>query len=208
MGRQIESKCKLCRREGVKLFLKGTRCFGAKCAIEKRNFAPGQHGKARTKLSDYGVQLREKQKMKKFYSVLERQFRKNFAEASRMKGVTGNNLVQLMERRLDNTIYRLMWSLSRGEGRQMVRHKKIFVNGVLVNVPSYLVKIGDQITLRNDESTEKRVRQTLEKRQDQTVPAWLEMNAEKLIGKIVRVPEESEAGLPVEVQQIIELYSK
>ena len=158
MGRQIEAKCKLCRREGIKLYLKGLRCFSAKCAIEKRNFAPGQHGKARTKLSDYGIQLREKQKMKKFYGVLERQFRKNFSEASRMKGVTGNNLVQLMERRLDNTVYRLLWVFSRAEGRQFVHHKKVLVNGVLVDVPSYLVKPGDQITLRKEESTEKRVR--------------------------------------------------
>lgn len=208
MGRQIEAKCKMCRREGVKLYLKGMRCFSAKCAIEKRNFPPGQHGKGRTKLSDYGIQLREKQKMKKFYSVLERQFRKNFKEATRMKGVTGNNLVQLMERRLDNTVFRLFFAASRGEARQMVRHKKIFVNNVLVNIPSYLVKTGDEITLRKEESTEKRVRETFEKRQDQELPTWLELNKEKLVGKVTRVPEESEAGLPVEVQQIIELYSK
>ena len=208
MGRQIEAKCKMCRREGVKLYLKGMRCFSAKCAIEKRNFPPGQHGKGRSKLSDYGIQLREKQKMKKFYSILERQFRKNFKEATRMKGVTGNNLVQLMERRLDNTVFRLFFALSRGEARQMVRHKKIFVNNVLVNIPSYLVKTGDEITLRKEESTEKRVRETFEKRQDQDLPTWLELNKEKLIGKVTRVPEESEAGLPVEVQQIIELYSK
>ena len=125
-----------------------------------------------------------------------------------MKGVTGNNLVQLMERRLDNTVFRLFFALSRGEARQMVRHKKIFVNNVLVNIPSYLVKTGDEITLRKDESTEKRVRETFEKRQDQELPTWLELNKEKLTGKVTRVPEESEAGLPVEVQQIIELYSK
>ncbi len=208
MGRLIEAKCKLCRREGIKLYLKGMRCFSAKCAIEKRNFAPGQHGKARTKLSDYGIQLREKQKMKKFYGVLERQFRKNFHEASRMKGVTGDSLVQLMERRLDNTVYRLLWAASRSEGRQMVRHKKVFVNGVLVDIPSFLVKQGDEITLRKEETTEKRVRVTLEKRQDHAVPGWLELNREKLVAKVVRMPEEQDAGLPVEVQQIIELYSK
>jgi len=208
VGRLIEAKCKLCRREGIKLYLKGMRCFSAKCAIEKRNFAPGQHGKARTKLSDYGIQLREKQKMKKFYGVLERQFRKNFHEASRMKGVTGDSLVQLMERRLDNTVYRLLWAASRSEGRQMVRHKKVFVNGVLVDIPSFLVKQGDEITLRKEETTEKRVRVTLEKRQDHAVPGWLELNREKLVAKVVRMPEEQDAGLPVEVQQIIELYSK
>jgi len=208
VGRQIEAKCRLCRREGIKLYLKGMRCFSAKCAIEKRNFAPGQHGKMRSKLSDYGLQLREKQKMKKFYGVLERQFRKAFYQASRMKGVTGSNLVQLMERRLDNLVYRLLWAASRGEARQMVRHRKIYVNGVLVDIPSYLVRTGDQITVRNEEGTEKRVRECLERRQDHLIPAWLELDRQKLVGKVVRLPEESEAGLPVEVQQIVELYSK
>ena len=208
MGRQIEPRCKLCRREGVKLFLKGMRCFSAKCAIEKRNFAPGQHGKSRSKLSDYGVQLREKQKMKKFYGVLEQQFRKAFREGSRMKGVTGSNLVQLMERRLDNVIYRLLWAHSRSEARQMVHHKKIFVNGTLVDIPSFPVKVGDQISLRQDEALEKRVKDTLEKHQAQTVPGWLELEKGRTSGKVTRLPEEHEAGLPVEVQQIVELYSK
>ncbi|MBI4398529.1 MAG: 30S ribosomal protein S4 [Candidatus Omnitrophica bacterium] len=208
VGRLIEPKCKQCRREGLKLYLKGMRCFSDKCAIEKRNFAPGQHGKGRTKLSDYGIQLREKQKMKKFYGVLERQFRKNFHEASRMKGVTGDSLIQLMERRLDNAIYRLLWALSRAEGRQMVHHKKIFVNGVLVDIPSYLVSPGDEITVRREESTEKRIRGVIEKKKDYAIPAWLESNQEKLQAKIIRMPEEQDAGLPVEVQQIIELYSK
>lgn len=208
MGRRIEPKCRLCRREGIKLYLKGMRCFSAKCAIERRNFAPGQHGKMRSKLSDYGLQLREKQKMKKFYGVLERQFRKTFKEAARMKGVTGNNLVQLMERRLDNVVSRLLWVPSRGEARQMVRHKKILVNDLLVDIPSYLVKPGDQITLRPEEVLIKRIKENLEKRVEDIVPAWLELDRQRLTGKVMRYPEESEAGLPVQVQQIVELYSK
>jgi len=208
VARRIESKCSLCRREGVKLFLKGMRCLSVKCAIEKRNFAPGQHGQRRTKVSDYGVQLREKQKMKKFYGVLERQFRNAFDKAARMKGVTGSNLVQLMERRLDNVVYRLLWSTSRDEARQIVRHKKVFVNGKILDIPSYLVKVGDVIEAREDESLQKRVKETLEKRQDHEVVSWLEVETAGKKGKIARFPEEQDAGLPVEVQQIVELFSK
>ncbi len=208
MGRRLEPKCRLCRREGVKLFLKGMRCYTEKCAIEKRNFAPGQHGQRRTKLSDYGIQLREKQKMKKFYGVLEKQFRNGFAEAARMKGVTGSNLVELMERRLDNVVYRLLWSLSRQEARQMVRHKKISVNGKLVDIPSFRVRVGDKVALRMNESLETRIKDVQEKRETHDLVGWLDMDKSRTSGTVIRLPEEQDAGLPVEVQQIVELYSK
>lgn len=208
MARRIEPSCKICRREGIKLFLKGIRCSGDKCAFERRNYAPGQHGRSRGKVSDYGLQLREKQKMKRIYSVLEQQFRNFFKRAVRKKGVTGETLIQLLERRLDNVVYRLLFVPSRSSARQFISHRSIFVNKRCVNVPSYLVRPGDVIEVRKREDVEKRVKATLEILKDRTVPVWLELDRDSLIGKVVKLPTKADAGLPVEESLIVELYSK
>lgn len=208
MARYIGPSCRLCRREGIKLFLKGIRCSLAKCAIERRNFAPGQHGKNRVKLSDYGLQLREKQKMKRIYGVLERQFRQGFHKASRRKGVTGENLIQIMECRLDSTVYRICFAASRAEARQFVHHGHVLVNGRRVNVPSFQVKPGDVIEVKNKETVQQRVRDTLESLKDRPIPEWLGVDKSALKATVVRRPTKSEAGLPVEESMIVELYSK
>lgn len=208
MGRYLGSSCKLCRREGIKLFLKGTRCMTPKCAIEKRNFPPGQHGKRRSKPSDYGLQLREKQKMKRIYGMLETQFRNFFSNAARKKGVTGETLIQLLERRLDNAVYRLLFAASRAEARQFVTHGNVYVNEHLVNIPSYLVRPGDTIELRKKEAIEKRVRMNLDVLKDRPVPEWLELDRNKLVARILRNPMKEDAGLPVEESTVVELYSK
>lgn len=208
MARYIGPSCRLCRREGIKLFLKGTRCALAKCAIERRNFAPGQHGKNRAKLSDYGLQLREKQKMKRIYGLLERQFRQGFHKAAKHKGVTGENLIQIMECRLDNVAYRLNFVLSRAEARQFVHHGHVRVNGRRVDVPSFQVKPGDLIEVKKKEAVEQRVRDNIELLKDRAVPEWLALDQSSLKGTVVRRPTKSEAGLPVEESMIVELYSK
>ena len=207
MGKYIGPAVRLSRREGVNLFLKGSRRTDDK--VEKRLAQqPGQHGKGRQKLSDYGVQLREKQKLKRIYGLLERQFRVFFARAQRRRGATGEMLIQLLEQRLDNVVYRLMWVQTRREARQMVNHGLIFVNGRVVNIPSYIVKPGDKIEPRQKEATINRVKAKLELVQDLQVPEWLSLDRNKLQAEIVRFPTKADAGLPVEEQLIVELYSK
>lgn len=208
MARLIEPVCRLCRREGIKLFLKGIRCTGDKCAIERRNQVPGQHGRRRSKLSDYGLQLREKQKTKRIYGMLERQFRVFFERASRAPGATGQKLVELLERRLDNVVYRLYWGTSRNEARQLVLHKNVFVNGRSVNIPSFLVRAGDKIELRKKEKVVKRIKGIVEMLQDRPPVEWLQVDKENMTAEVLRLPTQADAGLPVEESLIVELYSK
>ena len=208
MARRTGAVCRLCRREGMKLFLKGIRCTGDKCAIERRNQPPGMHRRTRGKLSDYGVQLREKQKAKRIYGMLERQFRSFFRKAAKKRGVTGEFLIQQLERRLDNVVYRLLFVPSRAEARQFVTHGMVLVNGRGVNIPSFQVRPGDMVQLYQNEAIKKRVEGNLEMLKDRTVPEWLELNRQTLEGKIVRLPGKADAGLPVEESQIVELYSK
>ena len=188
--------------------MKGIRCTGDKCAVERRSRPPGMHYRAGAKLSDYGAQLREKQKAKRIYGMLERQFRAFFRKAVKKRGVTGETLIQFLERRLDNVIYRLLFVPSRAEARQLVNHGQILVNGRVVDVPSFQVRTGDSSELKGDESLKKRVQGNLEMLKDRTVPDWLELNRETLSAKITRLPEKKDAGLPVEESQIVELYSK
>ena len=208
MARHILPVCRLCRRESIKLFLKGIRCTGDKCAIERRNQPPGIHGRRRPKLSDYGLQLREKQKTKRIYGMLEKQFRVFFSRANRASGSTGERLVELLERRLDNVIYRLHWASSRSEARQLVTHASIFVNGRSVNIPSFLVRIGDKIELRKKEAVQKRIKATLEMLQDRPQSEWLKSDPQNLAAEVLRLPTKADAGLPVEESLIVELYSK
>lgn len=208
MARRIGPVCRLCRREGMKLFLKGIRCTGDKCAIERRNQPPGMHRRSRGKLSDYGLQLREKQKAKKIYGMLERPFRSFFERASKKRGVTGDTLIQLLERRLDNVVYRLLFVPSRAEARQLVSHGFITVNGRRVNVASFRVRAGDIVQPCGAEAFQKRIQNNLEMLKDRPLPGWLELNRETLEAKILRLPEKADAGLPVEESQIVELYSK
>ena len=209
MGRYVGPVCRLCRREGLKLFLKGQKCYTAKCPVEKRTYAPGQHGQNRIKLSDYGIQLREKQKAKRIYSVFERQFSGYFKVAQKSKGVTGQMLLQQLERRLDNVIYRMGFGASRAEGRQLVHHKAIAVNGRVVDVPSYLVKVKDVISVApGAEGWAKRIKATLEQTKDRPAPAWVMIDPAKQTGSIVRLPERDDLGLPIQEQLIVELYSK
>ncbi|MEI6631680.1 MAG: 30S ribosomal protein S4 [bacterium] len=209
MARYIDAVCRLCRREGEKLFLKGTRCTTQKCAITKRAFAPGQHGSARkTKLSNYGVQLREKQKVKRIYGVLERQFRKYFKIASHTKGVTGKVLLQLLERRLDNVVFRLGLASSRAQARQLVRHNFIFVNSKRVNIPSFLVEKDDLLAVKSTEKAAKRMKENMEMTKDRSVPTWLEFNATEFKAKVLRLPEKPDISSQIQEQLIVELYSK
>ena len=208
MARRTGPVCRLCRREGIKLFLKGIRCTGDKCAIERRNTPPGMHRRSRGKLSDYGLQLREKQKAKKIYGMLERQFRSFFERASKKRGITGETLIQLLERRLDNVIYRLLLVPSRAEARQLVNHGFILVNGRTVSISSFQVRTGDVIQPHSDETLRKRIQGNLEMLKDRIIPDWLELNRETLEAKVTRLPEKADAGLPVEESQIVELYSK
>jgi small subunit ribosomal protein S4 len=210
MGRRIGPSCKLCRREGVKLFLKGIRCTGDKCAIERNNVPPGMHGAkgARRKMSDYYLQLREKQKAKRIYGMLEKQFRVFFARALKTRGITGEKLVEMLERRLDNVVYRLLFVTSRPESRLFVRHGHVVVNGKKVSIPSFQVKVGDLVEISAKETARKRITANLEMFKDRNVPEWLELDRKKLSGRIIRLPHREESGLPVEEQQIVELYSK
>lgn len=208
MARYTDASCRLCRREGQKLFLKGARCYTDKCAIARRAYAPGQHGQARKKQSEYGLQLREKQKAKRFYGVLEGQFRTYYEEASRKKGITGENLLFILESRLDNIVYRLGLATSRAEARQFVTHEHFRVNGKKVNVPSYLVKVGDVISVAQNSKESVRFEQILDVTNGRVVPSWLEFDAENLTGKVVALPTREEVDAPVQEHLIVELYSK
>lgn len=209
MARYTASSCRVCRRQGAKLFLKGQRCYSEKCAFEKRSYAPGQHGKGqRVKLSNYGLQLREKQKVKKMYGILERQFRKYFQTASRSKGITGSKLLELLERRLDNVVFRSSFVSSRPEARQIVMHGHVLVNNRKVDIPSYSVKTGDIVVIKQKEKTVKRVKESVEKLKDRTYPGWVEVDKEGLKAKISRLPERSDVAADIKEQLIVELYSK
>lgn len=190
------------------MFLKGTRCATVKCSIAKRSYAPGQHGQGKQKLSNYGLQLREKQKAKWMYGILEKQFRRYFKIASKSKGVTGQVLLQLLERRLDNVIFRLGWGVSRSGSRQIVRHNFVFVNSKRVNIPSYLIAEGDIIQIKTKEKAEKKIRENIGLSSDRSVPSWLEFDAKELKAKILRLPERKDIQQPIQEQLIVELYSK
>lgn len=208
MARYIGAKCRLCRREGEKLFLKGEKCFTSKCAIEKRGFAPGQHGKRRTRLTDYAVQLREKQKVRRTYGVLEKQFRLYYQEADRQQGSTGENLLKLLESRLDNVVYRMGFAASRSEARQILRHNAVTVNGRKVNIPSYQVSPEDVIAVNEKARNQLRIKSSLEFSEQQPGFEWLDVDTKKMAGVFKAHPERSE--LPGEVNEhlIVELYSK
>jgi small subunit ribosomal protein S4 len=208
MARYIGPSCRLCRSEGTKLFLKGTRCYTEKCALARRAYSPGQHGKTKQKLSNYGVQLREKQKVKRMYGILERQFRRYFYIASKSKGVTGEMLLQQLERRLDNVIFRCGFALSTTQARQIARHGIVYVNGKRVNIPSYSVGKEDVISVKNKEKLQKYIRNNAEVCKDREVPGWLSVDRDKLTAKIQRLPERSDITVPIKEQLIVELYSK
>ena len=208
MARYIGPSCRICRREGIKLFLKGMKCGTAKCPVTKRATPPGQHGKGRLKISDYGIQLREKQKLRKTYGLLEQQFKHYFRIASQSKGVTGTVLLQLLERRLDNVIFRFGFGHSRAHGRQLVRHGLVTVDGKKVDLPSYFVKVGNKIAVHGSEKAELSVRKTVETVKDRAVPSWLERKEGELSGTVVRLPERQDCQVPVKEQLIVELYSK
>ncbi len=209
MARYRESVCRLCRREGMKLFLKGDRCFKDSCAIEKRNFAPGQHGKDRkSKVIGYGLQLREKQKVKRIYGLLEGQFRNYFEKAERQRGVTGETLLQILERRLDNTVYRLGFASSRAQGRQLIGHGHIRVNNKKVNIPSFQVKPGDVVSIREKSQKIPGVVSAIEMIGSRGVPSWLELDSGNFSGKVLALPKREDSNLPVQERLIVELYSK
>jgi small subunit ribosomal protein S4 len=209
MARNLDAKCRQCRREGEKLFLKGEKCFTDKCPVERRSYAPGQHGqKSGARLSDYGKQLREKQKMRRIYGVLERQFRGTYSEASRSKGVTGERLLQLLESRLDNVAYRMGFGASRSEARQVVRHNGILVNGRRVNIPSYQVRPGDVIEVANKAKEHLRVKAAAEAADSRGIPEWLEVDAKALKGTFKALPARADLPSTINESLIIELYSK
>ena len=208
MARYTGAVCRHCRREGLKLFLKGERCYTDKCAIERRNYPPGEHGQARPKFSEYSIQLREKQKLRRIYGVLERQFRRYFAMADRGRGVTGETLLQLLERRFDNIVYRLGFATSRAEARQLVRHGHFRVNDRKVDVPSYLVRPGDTITVRERSRQVARIREALELAQRRGVPEWLEVSAEAFAGSVKALPARADLTMPINEKLVVELYSK
>ena len=208
MARYKDEQCRICRREGQKLFLKGSRCYSDKCSVTRRNYAPGQHGQKRTKLSEYGTQLREKQKTRSFYGVGEKQFRKYFEMASNKKGITGTNLLQILESRLDNVVYRLGLGVSRPQARQIVTHGNIEVNGVKTDVASYLVKPGDVIAVRENRRDNSIIKANLEAGAARPVPEWLELDSKNLSAKVLRVVNREEIDLPVEEHMIVEFYSK
>lgn len=205
----IGPKCRLCRREDMKLFLKGERCYTEKCGYERRAYAPGQHGQARKKKSsDYGNQLREKQKVKRIYGIAERQFRGYYHRAARMKGITGENLLSFLERRLDNVVYRLGFASDHAEARQLVTHRHFLVNGIRVNIPSYLVRVGDQIQMLEKSKKNQHVIDNLGAVERRGVPQWLELNKEGFSGRVKSFPVRDDLTLPIREQLIVELYSK
>jgi len=207
MSRITKNVCKLCRREGMKLFLKGQRCFSEKCAVNRRDYPPGQHVRPK-KGTDYGAQLREKQKAKRIYGVLERQFQHYFSMASRQKGNTGENLLVLLERRLDNVVLNLGLALSRFDARQMVAHGHVFVNGKRCDIPSYLVRPGDELQVRGTDKIKKRATDAVEMNKGQSVPGWLEATPSDLKGKVIQMPKREDVPHPINEQLIIELCSR
>jgi len=209
LARYCDAVCRLCRREGMKLFLKGQRCHTDKCAIERRNFAPGQHGKSRRpkKLVGYGLQLREKQKVRRLYSILEDQFRTYYEKAASMKGITGETLLAMLERRLDNTVYRLGLATSRAEARQLVRHGHILVSGRKVNIPSFQVSSGQEIAVRESSRQSAFILRALDFSGNR-IPPWLEFNRERMTGRVISLPHREDVNFPIQEQMIVELYSK
>jgi len=206
MARYTGPSCRLCRREGAKLYLKGERCYSDKCAVSRRESAPGQHGARRSKLSGYGTQLREKQKVKRYYGLLEGQFRDTYDRAEKMRGIAGENLLSLLERRFDNVVYRLGFAASRKEARQLVNHGHFTINGRKADIPSMTLKVGDVIEVKEKSKGSEKFKQLVEK--SVTVPRWLEADQEKLVGKLVAIPVRDDIDLPIEEHLIIELYSK
>ncbi len=208
MARYRGSVCRLCRREGTKLFLKGERCYTDKCALERRNYPPGQHGQARSKFTEYAVQLREKQKLKRMYGLLESQFKRYFHLAERSRGITGERLLQLLEQRLDNVVYRLGFATSRSEARQLVRHGHFLVDGKKVDIPSYLVKPGQEISVREKSRKIARIVEALESARRRGVPDWLEVDPDEFRGRLKAIPTREEISVPVDEKLVVELYSK
>ncbi len=208
MARYTDAVCKLCRREGQKLFLKGSRCYTNKCAIERRSYAPGQHGQSRKKVSEYGMQLREKQKAKRYYGILEKQFHKYFLMAERRRGVTGESLLQICESRFDNVIYLLGWASSRAQARQLVTRGHFEINGKKVDIPSYLVKAGDVITVRAAAAETDGIKEIIEVNGGRPVPQWLSLEIEAKEAKVLNLPVRDQIDAPVSEQLIVELYSK
>lgn len=209
MARYTDPVCRLCRREGIKLFLKGERCYTDKCAIERRSYPPGQHGQGRgKKATEYSLQLREKQKLRRIYGMLERQFRRMFALAERRRGVTGENLLSLLERRLDNMVYRMGFATSRSEARQLVRHGHFLVNQRRVTIPSYLVDPGDEVQVKEASRKIARIQEAVELTQRRGVPEWVEVNKDSFTGRVRALPTRAQLTLPINEQLIVELYSK
>jgi small subunit ribosomal protein S4 len=208
MARYTGSVCRLCRREGQKLFLKGDRCYSNKCAVDKRAYPPGQHGQGRTRFSDYGLQLREKQKVKRMYGLLERQFERTLDQATRMKGRTGENLLALLERRLDNVVFRMGFATSRAEARQLVRHGHFLVNGRKTTIPSQLMKPGVRVAVRERSRAVTRITGALDALEGRSLPQWLEIDKERFEGTVKQMPAREDITLPIEEQLIVELYSR
>ena len=208
MARYTGAVCKLCRREGKKLFLKGERCYTGKCALDRRNYAPGQHGQSRKKASEYGTQLRAKQTARRYYGINEVQFSKYFEMAEKQTGMTGENLLRICESRLDNIVYLLGWANSRAEARQLVTHGHYKVNGKKVNIPSYLIKAGDEIAIKDKSKESTKIQATLEANASRPVPQWLDLNAEAQTAKVLALPTREQIMVPVEEHLIVELYSK
>lgn len=208
MARYTGAACRLCRREGEKLFLKGARCNSPKCTLTKRAYAPGDHGQGRVKLSNYGVQLREKQKVKRMYGMMEGQFRRYFEQAAKTKGVTGKVLLQQLERRLDNVIFRLGLAVSRAQARQVVRHNFVWVGETRVNIPSYQVSKDEMIKIKGSEKALNKLKENLEAAKDRSVPTWLEFNPQEMTARVARLPEKEDIQATIQDQLIVELYSK
>lgn len=208
MSRYRGALCRICRREGTKLHLKGNKCDTAKCTLERRNFAPGQHGKNRVKLSEYGLQLREKQKLRRMYGISEKQFASYFKLASKKKGITGDMLLQMLETRLDNVAFRLGFATGRRTARQLVRHGHIRVNGRKVNIPSYQVRNGDKVGIKESEKARKNIANTLEITSGRPLPEWMSLDKDQILGNILRIPDRKDINVPVNENMIVELYSK
>ncbi len=208
MARYLGANCRLCRREGKKLFLKGDRCYTDKCSVERRNYPPGQHGQNKTKVSNYGLQLREKQKVKRIYGILERQFRLIYQRADRMKGIVGENMLSLLERRLDNVVFRLGFANSRKQARQLVVHRHFLVNGRCVNIPSYTVKPNDVISVAEKSKENPVIKDALEAVVRRVIPTWLELDKENMKGIVKALPIRQEIEYPIQEHLIVELYSK
>ncbi len=208
MARYKDSLCRLCRRENLKMFLKGDRCYTEKCALERRGYAPGEHGQLRRKFSDYGVQLREKQRLKRMYGLLEKQFHGYFEKADHQKGITGTNLLLLLERRMDNMAYRMGFACSRAEARQMVLHGHFLINGKAVNIPSYLLKIGDELSVREKSREVASIGSALATVERRGVPSWLEVDGANYKGVLKGLPTREELTMPIQEQLVVELYSK